>query len=227
VYSAKRAQRKVGREDPVDSIIRAFTTLTYSIPLFFTGLLSLPLFFLNLHWFAPGRIGLPAETITYIGPWKWYTGLYTIDALLNGQLWIFLDALRHLVLPVATLTISVLPVVVKVTRSSMMSEFGRPYVTVAKAKGLKAVEVISHVKRNAMVSILTISSVLFGNLLTGIVVAENVFSLDGIGSLALYAAKNQDFSLLVGLSIFFCFIFVAINLLVDIMYTYIDPRIKL
>jgi peptide/nickel transport system permease protein len=227
-YSARRAYQKTGREDLMDSIIRAFTTLTYSMPLFFTGLLSLSIFFVNFHWFAPQRIGSEVENfIIFSGTWNSYTGLYTIDALLNGQLWIFLDALRHLVLPVAILTISMLPVVVKITRSSMLAEYSRSYVTVARAKGLKEVEVISRVKKNAMISILTVSSILLANLLTGIVVVEYVFSWGGIGSLAVDAAKWYDFPLLAGLSVVFCLIFVIINLLVDIAYTYVDPRVKL
>ena len=227
-YSARRAYQKTGREDLMDSIIRAFTALTYSMPLFFTGLLSLSIFFLSLHWFAPQRIGSEVENfIFFSGTWNWYTGLYTIDALLNGQLWIFLDALRHLVLPVATLTISMLPVVVKITRSSMLAEYSRPYVTVARAKGLKEVEVISRVRKNAMTSILTVSSILLANLLTGIVVVEYVFSWGGIGSLAVDATTWLDFPLLAGLSVVFCLIFVITNLVVDIAYTYVDPRVKL
>jgi len=227
-YSAGRANKKTGREDLIDSFIRTFTTLAYSVPLFFIGLLSLSIFFLNLQWFAPQRIGSAAENFILLsGSWKSYTGLYTIDALLNGQLWIFFDALRHLVLPVAILTISMLPVVVKITRSSMLAEYNRSYVVLARAKGLKEVEVVSRVRKNAMISILTVTSVLLANMLTGIVVVEYVFSWGGIGSLAINAAKDYDFALLAGLSVVFCFIFVIINLLVDVVYTYMDPRVKL
>jgi peptide/nickel transport system permease protein len=226
-YSARRAYQKRGREDLADSVIRAFTTLAYSMPLFFTGLLSLSIFFLNLRWFAPERVGSAAGNFISLGSWNSYTGMYTIDALLNGQLWIFFDALRHLVLPVATLTIALLPVVVKITRSSMLGEYNQSYVMVARAKGLKEVEVVSRVKRNAMISILTVTSILFGNMLTGIVVTEHVFAWGGIGTLSINAVKYSDFALMAGLSVVFCFMFVTINLLVDVIYTYIDPRIKL
>jgi peptide/nickel transport system permease protein len=227
-YSAKRAYHKTGREDVIDSSIRAFTTLAYSMPLFFTGLLSITIFFLNLHWFAPSRIGSAAENFILLsGSWNSYTGLYTIDSLLNGQVWIFLDALRHLVLPVAILTISMLPVVVRITRSSMLAEYSQSYVIVARAKGLKEGEVISRVKKNALISILTVTSILLANLMTGIVVIEYIFSWGGIGSLAVDAAAWYDFPLLAGLSVVFCLVFVTINLLVDIIYTYIDPRVKL
>jgi len=201
VYSAMREHEKRGRGDVVDFIIRAVTVLGYSVPLFFTSLLALSIFFLNLHWVTVGRLGNEAEFFVYFGVWNSYTGFYTIDALLNGQFWIFLDALKHLALPVATLTISMLAVVVKI--------------------------VISRVKRNAMISILTISSILFANMLTGIVVIEYTFSINGVGALAINAAKRYDFALLVGLSLFFCIIFTSINVVVDIVYTYIDPRVKL
>ncbi len=230
VYAAKREREKNNREDAGDFLVRGITTLGYSVPLFFTSLLALSIFFLNLHWVSPGRLGGETEffIIVKLGDnWKTYTGLYTIDALLNGQFWIFIDALRHLVLPVAVLTVSLLPVVVRVTRASMQTELNKIYATAARAKGLREVEVINRVKRNAMIPILTISSVLFGSMLTGIVVVEDTFGIGGIGSLAIGAAERYDFPLLIGISLFFCIIFVAINLLVDIIYTYLDPRVKL
>jgi len=227
VYSARREHEKKGREDIVDFIIRAVTALGYSVPIFFTSLLALSIFFLNLHWITPGRLGSEAEFFVFSGAWNSYTGLYSIDALLNGQFWIFLDALKHLALPVATLTISMLAVVVKITRSSMLVELNQIYAIAARAKGLRKMEVISRVKRNAMISILTVSSILFASMLTGIVVIEYTFSINGVGTLAISAAKRYDFALLIGLSLFFCVIFAAINLIVDIAYTYIDPRVKL
>lgn len=227
VYSARREYEKRGREDIVDFIIRAVTALGYSVPLFFTSLLALSIFFLNLHWVTLGRLGSQAEFFVYSGAWNSHTGLYTIDALLNGQFWIFLDALKHLALPVAALTISMLAVVVKITRSSMLGELNQTYAIAARAKGLRKMEVISRVKRNAMISILTISSILFASMLTGIVVIEYTFSINGVGALAINAAKRYDFALLVGLSLFFCIIFTSINVVVDIVYAYIDPRVKL
>jgi peptide/nickel transport system permease protein len=130
-------------------------------------------------------------------------------------------------LPVATLTISMLPVVAKVTRSSMLTEFSNSYVIAAEAKGLKDSQVISRVRKNAMVPILTISSTLFANMLTGIAVTEYVFGLPGVGSLAVAAAKRYDIALLVGLALVFCVIFMIISLLVDLVYTHLDPRVKL
>lgn len=234
VYSAVRAHGRKRREDPVDFLIRTITVWTYSVPAFFTGIILLSVFFLGLGWVTPGRIGGEANLFINSAAWKSYTHLYTIDALLNGQFWIFIDALKHLALPVATLTISTLPIIVRITRSSMLSELGKPYVIMAEAKGLQKTKVINHARRNAMMSILTISSTIFASMLTGIVVIESTFGLYGIGSLAVEAARGRwagagggDFALLAGLSVFFCLIFVAINMIVDIIYTYKDPRVNL
>jgi len=233
VYSARRAHERKRREDPIDFIIRAVTAWTYSIPTFVVALVLISTVSLSLHWLPLGRVGGQAYIVITSKPWISYTGLYTIDALLNGQLWIFLDALGRLVLPVLVLTISMLPVVAKVTRSNMLGELGKQYVVTAKAKGLRNVQVISHAKRNAMISILTISSILVANMLTGIVITESIFDIRGIGWLAAQAGgvslyyRQFDFALLAGLSVFFCFIFVIVNFIVDIIYTYIDPRVKL
>lgn len=236
VYSARRAHERKRREDPIDFIIRAVLAWAYSIPTFFAALVLISIASLSLHWLPLGRVGSPAYQFITSRQWISYTGLYTIDALLNGQFWIFLDALTRLVLPVLILTISMLPVVAKVTRSSMLGELGKEYVITAKAKGLREVKVISHAKRNAMISILTISSTLVSSMLTGIVITEFIFDIKGIGWLVTGAAgggnrvvygSRFDFALLAGLSVFFCFIFVIVNLIVDIIYTYIDPRVKL
>lgn len=227
VYSGRRAHERKGHEDLVDFVIRAVATWIYSIPIFFIGFLLLSIFFLNLGWVYPGRLGPDAQLFINTVAWKSHTGLYTIDALLNGQFWVFFDALKHLALPVVTLTISVLPIIARVTRSGMLVELGKPYVTMAKAKGISEREVINHAKKNALIPILTVSSMICASMLTGIVVTEVTFGFYGIGSLAVLAAQRYDFPLLVGLSMFFCLIFVIINFVVDIMYTHIDPRVNL
>jgi peptide/nickel transport system permease protein len=235
-YSARRAYERKRREDPIDFLVRAVSAWAYSIPTFFVALVLISIVSLSLHWLPLGRVGTFSYQFITSRQWVSYTGLYTIDALLNGQFWIFLDALTRLALPVLTLTVSMLPVVVKVTRSSMLGELGKEYVVTAKAKGLRKVKVISHAKRNAMISVLTISSILVSSMLTGIVITEFIFDLKGIGWLVTIAAGGGhemvrgvyfDFALLAGLAVFFCVIFVIVNLIVDIIYTYVDPRVKL
>jgi len=226
-YSARRAHERKGREDPIDFIIRVVTTGTYSVPSFFSALLLILIFCSSLHWVGLGRVGMNADMFIHSRKWIPYTGLYTIDALLNGQLWVFTDALSHLVLPVITVTLSMLPIIARITRQSMLGELSNQYVIMAKAKGLRKGEVLSHARRNSMISILTISSIILASLLTGLIVTEYTFNIGGLGFSVVRAAQKYDFPLLVGLAVFFCFIFAIVNFAVDIIYTYIDPRVRL
>jgi len=145
---------------------------------------------------------------------------------LNGRADISWDALRHLVLPVITLVAQNLAILARITRSSMVGELVKPYVVTAKAKGLDESDVFAHAERNSLISVLTVSGVLFASMLTGVVVTEYVFAIRGMGSLLVQAASRVDFAILVDISLFFCVVFMFFSLIVDIAYTYIDPRVK-
>ena len=227
VFSAKRAHKRAPREDPIDFAVRTITTLGYSVPSFCLGLLLLVIFYVGLSWVGLERLGAEASAFIRSPQWTYYTGLYTIDAPLNGQFWVFSDALRHLVLPVITLATQMLTILVRITRSGMVSELVEPYIVSAKAKGLEEREVIKHPKKNSLISVLTVSGILFASMLTGVVVTEYVFLMRGVGFLVVQAGNRYDFPLLVGVSLFFCVIFMLVNLIVDITYAYIDPRVKL
>ena len=226
VFSAKRAHRRAPREDPIDFAVRSVTTIGYSIPSFCLGILLLVIFYVGLSWVGLGRLGTDANAFIHSPQWTHYTGLYTIDALLNGQLWMFFDALKQLVLPVITLTTQMLAIVVRITRSSMIGELVKPYIITARAKGLDEGEVINHAKKPSLSSVLTVSGILFASMLTGVVVTEYIFLIKGVGYLVVQAASRYDVPLLVGLSLFFCAIFMLVNLVVDVAYAYIDPRVK-
>ena len=228
VFSAKRAHSKAPREDAIDFAIRTITTIGYSVPSFVLGILLLVIFFILLGWFSPGRLSMNLQTsISATVGWVSYTGLMTIDGLLNGRPDITLDALKHLVLPVITLATQNLVILVRITRSSMVSELFKPYIVTAKAKGLDGRGVIKHAKKNSLTSVFTVSGILVASMLTGVVVAEYVYNIKGIGFLVVQAANRYDYPLLVGISLSFCVIFMLVNLIVDIAYTYIDPRVKL
>jgi len=228
VFTAKRAHRRAPHGDIVDYVTRTITTMGYSLPSFVLGLLLLVIFYLVLGWFQPGRLSIELQTFIFspTSGWVSYTGLLTIDGLLNGRVDITLDALRHLVLPVITLVTQNLALLVRITRSSMVGELVRPYIVTAKAKGLDEKKVIEHAKKNSLISVLTVSGILFANLLTGVVVTEYIFSISGIGSLVVHAASKLDFVLLVDVSLLFCVVFMLFSLIVDIAYTYIDPRVN-
>ena len=228
VFSAKRAHKRAPREDAIDFATRTITTIGYSIPSFVLGLLLLVIFYVGLRWVGIERLSsdLQAFIFSPSSDWVTYTGLMTIDGLLNGRPDISLDALRHLVLPVITLATQMLAILVRITRSSMVGELVKPYIVTARAKGLDEKGVIRHAKKNSLASILTVSGILFASMLTGVVVTEYIFLIKGVGFLVVRAASRYDIALLVGLSLFFCVIFMLINLIVDIAYAYIDPRVK-
>lgn len=229
VFSAKRASSKAPDEDAIDFTTRTITIIGYSIPSFVLGIALLVIFYLSLGWFLPERlsINLQPSISSATSGWVRYTGLLTIDGLLNRRPDITLDAFRHLVLPVITLATQNLAILVRITRSSMVSELFKPYVVTAKAKGLDEREVIKHAKKNSLTSVFTISGMLFASMLTGVVVTEYVYNIKGMGFLVVQAARRYDYALLVGISLSFCVIFMFVNLIVDIAYAYIDPRVKL
>jgi peptide/nickel transport system permease protein len=160
--------------------------------------------------------------------WQNHTGLLTIDSLINGQWWIFLDAVRHLVLPITVLSLLNSAVMVRVMRSSMLEALGKDYITAAKAKGLSRNEIINkHARRNALIPAITISGLMIASLLTGVVITETVFNMGGIGAYAANSARILDIPPVIGYALMSAVIFVISNLIVDVMYAYIDPRIRL
>ena len=227
VFSARRAHKKAPKDDITDSAIRTVSIFGYSIPQFCIGLLLLVIFYMCLGWFKLGRLASDCEAFLRSSGWTHYTGLYTVDALLNGEPWIFWDALKHLVLPVITLSTGMLPIVMRVTRSAVLGELAMPYVTTAKAKGLDEKAVSRHAERNSLSSVLTVSGILLASMLTGVVVTEHVFLIRGLGSMTVNAAQNFDYPLLIGLALTFCLFLALINLLVEIVYARINPRVTL
>jgi peptide/nickel transport system permease protein len=183
-----------------------------------------------LGWFPPQRYG--QEVLKYLTtpgiPWKTYTGLMTIDSLINGEWWIFIDSVRHLVLPITVLSLLNSAVMVRVTRSSMLEALGKDYITAAKAKGLSKNEVVNkHARRNALIPAITISGLMIAGLLTGVTITETVFDMGGIGQYAAQSARALDIPPVIGYALLSAVLFVVSNLIVDVLYAYIDPRIRL
>lgn len=218
------------KDKAIDQGSRVLAIMGTSLPSFWFGIVLLSIFYAGLGWFPPRRFGQEVEL--FIGTpgtsWQWHTGLVTIDALLNGQLWIFVDAIRHLVLPVTVLSLLNSAVMVRVTRSSMLEALGKDYITAAKSKGLSRKEVINiHARRNALIPALTISGLMVAGLLTGVTITETVFNMGGIGAYAAASATRLDIPPVIGYTLMSAVLFVVSNLIVDILYAYIDPRIRL
>jgi peptide/nickel transport system permease protein len=210
----------------LDHGIRVVAIVGWSLPTFVAGLLALMVFYGLLNWFPPGRTGTWAVPI--IHEMSRYTGLYTIDALLNGQLGVFLDAVRHLVAPVATISFVSWALILRITRSSMLETLRQDYITTARSKGLRERKVVrKHARRNALIPVVTTSGLLMASMVGGVVVVESVFGYKGIGWWATEAARQFDFPAIIGFALFNATMLVLINLVVDILYAVIDPRIRL
>jgi peptide/nickel transport system permease protein len=157
-----------------------------------------------------------------------YTNMNTIDALLNGRLDIFIDSLRHLVLPVVTLSYLNWAYLLRVTRSSMLETLRQDYITTARSKGLAHRTVVwRHAVSNALIPVVTIGGMILIALLNGVVITETVFNYPGMGSFLAEAATSLDVISVLGLTLFSSVVLVLGNLFVDVLYGIIDPRIRL
>lgn len=218
------------RDRPIDHATRTLSIMGSSLPSFWFGIILMSIFYAGLGWFPPFRYGI--NVTLFLGnpgtPWHWYTRLLTVDSLLNGQLWIFVDAIRHLVLPVTVLVFIQTSLIMRVMRSSMLESLGKGYITAALAKGLSKKEVINkHARRNALIPVVTISGLLIAGMLGGLMITETVFNIPGIGQFAANAAIKLDTPAVLGYALLSALLFVGSNLIVDVLYAYIDPRIRL
>ncbi len=212
----------------VDQAARVFSIVGYSFPTFVFGLLVLMLFYARLQWFPPGRLSDWASAVVYSPQFHLYTGLITVDAVLNFRFDIFFDALRHLFLPALTLSYVNWALILRVARSSMLEVVRQNYITAARAKGLREPLVISrHARPNAMIPVATVSGLLLVGLLNGVVITETVFNYHGMGFFVANAALNLDAISVLGVTVFNGVLLVAANLAVDVLYSYLDPRIRL
>lgn len=200
----------------------------WSLPTYVAGLLMLMLFYGVTNWFPPGRLSTWTLPIVQSSNFVHYTGMNTIDALLNANGRVFADALRHLVMPVVTLSYLSLALILRVTRSSMLETLSQDYITSARAKGLKERIVIQkHAKRNAMLPVVTLAGLVVAGLLNGVVVTEVIFNYPGLGRFAARAALGFDAAGILGFAMFNATLLVITNLVIDVMYAMINPRVRL
>jgi peptide/nickel transport system permease protein len=221
-------QAAVHRDRFVDHFSRLFAISLRGMPSFVWGLILLMVFYGWLNWFPPGRLSLEADLFTQSPQFRSYTHLMTVDALLNGQGWIFVDAIKHIAGPALTLVLVEMALLVRITRSSMLEVLRQDYVRTARAKGLAETVVINeHARRNALIPVITLSSLLFVGLLGGVVLAETIFNFPGIGKWGATAAVQLDIPGVTGFAIFVAGLTVLGNLAADVLYAAIDPRIRL
>ena len=210
-----------------DHATRWMAITGWSLPTFVAGLLFLLIFYGFVPWFPPGRMS-PGFIRVFRDPgFSHYTNILLVDSLANGRFDLFLDALRHLVLPVATLSYVSWALIMRVARSALLNELRQDYVTTARAKGLKEKYVLRHAKRNSMISVTTLAGMTVAGLLNGVVITEAIFNFPGVGRFMATAGLTLDTPAVLGAAILNGLIMVITNLVVDIMYTTIDPRIRL
>lgn len=210
------------RNSWIDHVARFVSLLGVSLPVFWLALLALQIFYAQLGWAAgPGRLDVGLEPPPHV------TGLYTIDAILAGQWDVFLNALHHLILPAIVLGSYTTGLITRVTRSAMLEVLGEDYVRTARAKGLASRKVVMrHAFRNALIPVVTVIGFSYGNLLAGAVLTESIFAWPGIGQYAYRASSSLDFPAIMGVSLVIALIFILVNLIVDVLYFWLDPRLR-
>ncbi|MFT3688774.1 ABC transporter permease [Paenirhodobacter sp.] len=207
----------------IDQLVRIVGLAGYSIPIFWLALLGLLLFYARLHWVAfPGRIDVVHEyTFTPI------TGLFLLDAMLQRQWEIAWDVFRHIVLPGCLLGYFSMAYISRMTRSFMLTEMSQEYIVAARAKGLSEARIIwFHALRNAAVPLVTVIALSYAGLLEGSVLTETVFSWPGLGMYITNSLQNADMNAVLGGTLVIGSVFIALNLLSDLLYRTLDPRTR-
>ena len=213
----------VKRNSLTDQVVRLIGLAGYSIPIFWLALLGLLLFYAKLGWVAyPGRIDVVYEyTFTPI------TGLLLLDAIVQRQWDVAWDVFRHIVLPGALLGYFSLAYISRMTRSFMLNELGQEYIVAARAKGLSERRIIwRHALRNAAVPLVTVGALSYAALLEGSVLTETVFAWPGLGSYITNSLQNADMNAVLGGTLVIGAVFIALNLVSDLLYRTLDPRTR-
>lgn len=191
-----------------------------SMPVFWLGIMLMMIFGVWLRWLPiSGRISMMIS-------FQRITGFYLLDSLITGNFTAFISSLRYLILPSVALSTIPMATIARVTRSSMLEILRQDFIRTERAKGLSERMVIyKHAVRNAMIPVITVIGLNFGLLLAGAILTETVFSWPGIGRYVVNAVYMRDYPVVQGCVLFFALMFVIVNLITDIVYVYIDPRI--
>ena len=204
-----------------DGAVTIVSLLGISIPIFVLGYTLQFIFAVQLQWLpATGRID-PRLGLDYI------TGFTIIDAILSGDPAVVIDALQHLILPAIALGTIPFAIITRITRASVLDVANEDYVRTARAKGLSERRIDGrHIMRNAWLPVTTVIGLQVGGLLAGAVITETVFSWPGVGSYVVNSIQDHDYVVVQSVILVFAFVFLAVNLLVDIGYAFLNPRIR-
>jgi peptide/nickel transport system permease protein len=213
----------VHADKPLDHMIRVFHIGSFAVPLFWLGLMLQVILAVKLGWLPVagrlgGRVAFTFEPIT---------GFYLLDALIRGNGAVIADVAKHLVLPAITLSFAQAGLLGRMSRASMLEVLDADYITTARAKGLRErVVIMQHALRNALVPIVTVFGLQFALLMGGAVLTETVFSWPGVASFLVRSIEARDFAAIQGTVVFVALFITAINLVVDLLYCVIDPRVR-
>jgi len=212
----------VHRNKTQDVIFRTLSFIGVSIPVFFMGMV----FQYTLGYLFPIFPTVGFKDFTYRNP-PVITGFYIIDALLSGKIYLVVDYLYHLTLPVFCLSFITLASIVRQTRSSMLEVLEQDYIRTARAKGCEEFDVIhTHALKNSMIPTITIIGLNFAGIITGTVLLEYTFGIPGIGQLLIMAVQVLDYWVVTALIFLIGIIYIVLNLIVDLAYAWLDPRIR-
>lgn len=221
----------VRKDRPADHGTRVFSLVGVSTPVFWLGLLLQYAFYyqLRIHNLPNLPSGGRVDQFIWLdNPLKVITGIYTIDSLVTGNFAVFFSVLVHLILPGFALSYVFMAVFVRMMRSSMLEVMRQDYITLARSKGLsERVVIYRHALRNAMIPTVTVAGLAFGGLLSGAVLTETVFAYPGIGRWSVSAIVRDDIASIMGFMLIIAVVYMLANLIVDLLYAWIDPRIRL
>jgi peptide/nickel transport system permease protein len=213
----------VWRNSLADYVVRILSLIGVSFPVFVLALVGLTV--LHAQWGlvpGPGRLSVRLSSPEHV------TGLFLIDTLIAGDFVAFRDAFSRLILPGLILGLYVSGIIARITRSSLLNVLGLDYMRTARSKGLgERAAIWSHALPNALIPVVTVIGLSYSNMLSGAVLTESIFAWPGIGRYMFRASTSQDFPAIMGGSIVIALIYVGVNFVVDILYYFIDPRIRL
>lgn len=206
----------------VDELSRVLAVSGISIPVFWLGIIMQLIFYYNLQWLpANGRIG------AYMAPPQSVTGFYILDSIISRNFVALKSSIVHLILPGLTLSVFSLARITRITRSSMLEVLSKDYIDTGRAKGLpETVVIYKHALKNAFSSTLTMFGLIIAYTLGGTVVVETVFAWPGLGRYAAASLRSFDFPALMGFTLLIAVIIASVNLLIDVSYGFLDPRIR-
>ncbi len=205
----------------LDKITSVVALTGVSMPVFWLALVLVVVFTVRLDWLPfPGRVGGDVAFTSY-------TGLYLLDTLITLNFAAFWDVLRHLILPAVALGTIPMAVITRMTRSSMLEVMNEDYVRTARAKGVVPRRVVfRHALRNAMLPTITVIGLQFGLLMGGAILTETIFGWPGVGQIAIESVNRRDYAMIQGVVLYGATFFVLVNLLVDVLYAVLDPRVR-